>query len=75
MTPERLRQITAQLDRKALSKMLGYSSENSLRQCEAEKQALPADKAAWLERYARMRARQAAAEAAWIARNPPPALK
>jgi hypothetical protein len=75
MTPERLRQITAQLDRKALSKLLGYSSENSLRQCEAGKQALSADKAAWLERYARMRARQAAAEAAWIAGNPPPALK
>jgi hypothetical protein len=75
LTPERLRQITARLDRKALARLLSYSSENSLRQCEDGKQRLPPDKAAWLERYARMRARQAEAEAAWLEKNPPPALK
>jgi hypothetical protein len=62
-------------DRRDLARMLGYGSENSLRQVEAGKQALPADKAAWLARYAKVRARHAASEAAWLQKNPPPLRK
>ena len=72
MTPDRLREITSSLDRRMLSRLLGYSSENSLRQCELGKQNLPPDKARWLERYAVMRTRQARQEAAWLVANPPP---
>jgi hypothetical protein len=52
--------------------MLGYRSDASLRQAEAGKQMLSAEKARWLERYARHRARLAAVDAAWLAKNPPP---
>lgn len=59
-------------DRRDLARMLGYGSDNSLRQAESGKQALPADKARWLAAYARMRTRHAKAEAEWLAKNPPP---
>ena len=75
MTPERLRQITDQLDRRDVARLLGYRSDNSLRQCERGKQSLPEEKAAWLETYAAMKAEQAHAEAAWLAENPPPDSK
>ncbi len=75
MTPERLREITAQLDRRELARLLGYSSENSLRQCEAGKASLPADKAAWLDAYAKMHTRRIKAEIDWLAKNPPPTAK
>lgn len=73
MTPERLREIIAATgrDRRELARMLGYGSENSLRQAEAGKAALPEDKARWLERYAKVRARHAASEADWLEKNPP----
>lgn len=74
MSPERLREIIATTgrDRLALARMLGYGSENSLRQCETGKQALPDDKARWLERYSKVRARHAKAEEEWLEKNPPP---
>lgn len=77
MTPERLRKLIKQtgLERKVLVRLLGYSSDNSLRQCEEGKATLPDTRALWLEGYARMRARHAAAEAAWIEKNPPPIAK
>lgn len=77
MTPERLREIIAATgrDRRELARMLGYGSENSLRQAEAGKQEIPDDKARWLEQYARVRARHAKSEAAWLQKNPPPAEK
>jgi len=62
-------------DRRELARLLGYGSENSLRQCEAGKATLPQDKAQWVEGYAKLRARQSAALSAWLAKNPPPGLK
>lgn len=72
-----LREIIAATgrDRRDLARMLGYGSENSLRQAESGKQALPADKMAWLDRYAKLRARHAKSEAAWLEKNPAPAEK
>ncbi len=74
MTPARLREIIAATgrDRRELARMLGYGSENSLRQAENGKQVLPDDKARWLERYAKVRTRHAASEAGWLEKNPPP---
>ncbi len=74
MTPERLREIIASTgrDRRELARMLGYGSENSLRQAEAGKQAIGEDKARWLERYAKVRSRHAKSESAWLGKNPPP---
>jgi hypothetical protein len=57
-------------DRSELARLLGYRSENSLRQMESGKQALPAAKAAWLERYAKHRRRLAKAETEWLEKNP-----
>jgi len=56
-------------DRRRLARLLGYRSENSLRQIEAGKATLPPDKLAWLERYAALRQRHAAVEARWLAEN------
>jgi transcriptional regulator with XRE-family HTH domain len=74
MSPERLREIIVATgrDRRELARMLGYASENSLRQAEAGKQALPEDKTTWLAAYARMRLRHSSKEAEWLANNPPP---
>lgn len=74
MTPDRLREIIAATGRgrRELARMLGYGSENSLRQAEAGKQAISDDKVRWLERYARMREQRAASETSWLAKNPPP---
>jgi hypothetical protein len=55
-----------------LARKLGYASENSLRQCFAGKQTMPADKTSWLERYAQFRQQWAKAEEAWTQKNPPP---
>lgn len=67
---------TIGLDRSELARMLGYASENSLRQAEAGRQSLPADKLAWLVAYAKLRApflaKLAKAEAEWLKKNPPP---
>lgn len=59
-------------DRRVLARLLGYGSDNSLRQCEAGKAALPTDKASWLEKYAKIRARQTETLTNWLLRNPPP---
>ena len=74
MSPERLKELIAMtgLERRELARLLGYGSDNSLRQCEAGKAALPADKAKWLEGYAKLRAKHVAALSAWLERNPPP---
>jgi hypothetical protein len=74
MTPERLREIILATgrNRPELARMLGYRSENSLRQAEAGMQTIPADKAQWLERYAELRSRHADQESAWLKKNPPP---
>jgi len=74
MTPERLRELIAMtgLERRELARLLGYGSDNSLRQCEAGKASLPADKAKWLAAYAKFRQRQAEALQNWLAKNPPP---
>jgi hypothetical protein len=74
MTPARTRELVAQtgLDRRELARLLGYGSENSLRQCETGKARLPADKAAWLETFARFMARWHAGKDRWLENNPPP---
>lgn len=74
MSPERLKQLIAMTgqDRRELARLLGYGSDNSLRQCEAGKATLPEDKARWLERYAKVKAGQHKALAAWLKLNPPP---
>ena len=74
MTPERVRQLVAMTgeDRPALARMLGYKSENSLRQCEDGKATLRPDRAAWLEAYAKFRMKQASALTVWLRKNPPP---
>ena len=59
-------------DRRELARLLGYSSDNSLRQCEAGKASLPAAKAKWLTGYAKFRQRQAEALQNWLEKNPPP---
>jgi hypothetical protein len=59
-------------DRRDLARMLGYGSENSLRQAESGKQALPVAKLRWLTRYAKLRERHAKAEAEWLEKNPAP---
>lgn len=75
MTPDNLRHLIAQTgdDRRHLARMLGYASENTLRQCESGRQSLPPDKAEWLERYAKFRVRQIKMLVGWMGRNPPPA--
>ena len=74
MSPERLKELIAMTgqDRREIARLLGYGSDNSLRQCEAGKATLPADKAKWLERYAKVRSGQHQALAAWLKLNPPP---
>jgi hypothetical protein len=74
MTPtefEHLMSLTG-CSRRQLARRLGYSSETSLRQVEAGLQVLPAAKAEWLRRYARMCDRLAHVELRWHERNPPP---
>lgn len=73
MSPERLRELIAMsgLDRRELARLLGYGSDNSLRQCEAGKASLPAEKAKWLEGYAKLRAKHAEQLAKWLHKNPP----
>ena len=74
MTPDRLKELMTMsgTDRSTLSRLLGYASENSLRQAEIGDATLPASKAAWLERYAQFRSEQIAALDAWLQKNPPP---
>ena len=43
MTPKRLTEITQQVGRKTVARVLGYKSDNSLRQCEKGEQSLPED--------------------------------
>jgi hypothetical protein len=77
MTLERLRELIAMTgdQRPTLAHLLGYNSENSLRQCESGKASLPPEKAEWLERYATMRARQDAVITDWLQKNPAPGSK
>jgi len=58
-------------DRRDLARMLGMAPRTRYGQAENGKQALPAEKARWLSRYAKVRARHAASEAAWLEKNPP----
>jgi hypothetical protein len=58
-----------------LARMLGFASDNSIRQMLAGNQTLPPDKLAWLEGYARLRARHAEAEADWLKKHPMPGHK
>jgi len=87
-TPARIREIVSATgrDRLTLARMLGYRSENSLRQAEAGKQTLSEDKVRWLKRYAQMRSRilksqemmlasDMESEKAWLEKNPPPGEK
>ena len=72
---DRLREVIAAIGRgrRELARMLGYRSENSLRQAEAGKRTISDAEGKWLERYAGLRSRLATMEAAWLAKNPPPA--
>ena len=74
MTGDRLRELlaAANVDQREAAALLGYKSHNSLRQAMAGTITLAPDKAAWLERYLRFRAKQAQADAAWLEKNPPP---
>jgi hypothetical protein len=80
MTPERVRALVAQLmetgrSRSEVARLLGFTSENSLRQCETGRATLRPDRAAWLEGYARLCARLARTEADWLENNPKPRHK
>ena len=77
MTPARLKQIIAVIgrDRTDLARMLGYASENSLRQAEDGKAMLTPLCTEWLERYGRFWERHAKADAEWLKNNPPPDWK
>jgi hypothetical protein len=74
MTPERLRELVemTELDLRTLAARLGYSGYNSLNQCLRGTATLSPGRAAWLERYAKFRAKQTAADEAWREKNPPP---
>jgi hypothetical protein len=74
VTPDHIREVIAATDRgrRELARMLGYASENSLRQVEAGKMTLSGAQSKWLERYAGLRAKLAKIEAAWLGKNPPP---
>jgi hypothetical protein len=61
--------------RREVARLLGFASENSLRRCEEGSSALRADRAAWLESYARLRVRLARTEADWLEKNPMPRRK
>src|SRR4051794_31171897 len=77
LSPEQVRRLIMQtgLKRKVLVRLLGYNSDNSLRQCETGKAVLPADKAVWLRDYAALRSHHAAIERAWLQANPSPNAK
>jgi hypothetical protein len=74
-SPDRLREVIAATgrSRRELARVLGYRSENSLRQ--AGKRTISDAEVKWLERYARFRSRLATMEAAWLEKNPPPARR
>jgi hypothetical protein len=74
MTHDHIRELIAATGRgrRELARMLGYRSENSLRQAEAGKRTISDAEVKWLERYARLRTRLATMEAAWLEKNPPP---
>lgn len=61
--------------RREIARRLGFASENSLRRCEEGSSALRADRAAWLDGYARLCARLARTEAEWLRKNPMPRHK
>lgn len=74
MTGARLREqlAAARVDLREAAALLGYASHNSLRQVIDGKANLPADKAAWLERYLEFRIGQAREETGWREKHPPP---
>lgn len=55
-----------------VASLLGYRSENSLRQILAGAAVLPEARAAWLRRYVKMRERLWREESEWLAKNPAP---
>lgn len=63
---------TARVTVKRAADLLGYRSENSLRQILAGAAVLSDTRAAWLRRYAKLRDRQAREESEWLAKNPAP---
>jgi hypothetical protein len=63
------------MSRRELAELMGYSSHNSLFQHINGRTTMPDDEAAWLERFARLRTRFAAAQAAWLIKNPAPNRK
>ena len=69
---QRIRDLIAATgrDRRVLARLLGYASDNSLRQIERGRAALPYDKAAWLKRYGELRQRLAQQEREWLEKNP-----
>lgn len=72
MTPERFRELMAITgdDRLRLSRLLGYASENSLRQFEKGLIRMSPERSAWLERYAKVRARANEKVDEWVRKNP-----
>jgi len=77
MTPDRLKHLIEQSGhtRRQLSRLLGYRSEHSLRQCERGETALPADKAQWLEKYVEFVEGQTLARDIWLLVYPPPVVR
>lgn len=76
LSPEELRDAIAKTGqhRREIARLLGYRSDNSLRQCEQGQGTLPEDKAKWLVRYARLRARHTREVEEWLMENPPPTM-
>jgi hypothetical protein len=67
----RLRVAQTGLQRKVLTRLLGFRSDNSLRQCEQGLSALSPEKAAWLAGYAALCVRLDTERAQWLAEHPP----
>jgi len=74
VTPSEFQVLLARIGRskRALAQMLGYGSENTMRQVEAGTQSLPEEQIRWLQAYANMREKARETEAKWLLKHPAP---
>jgi len=79
MTPTKFQVLIARTGRskRALAKMLGYGSENTMRRLEAGTQGftLSEEQIKWLQAYADMREKARETEAKWLLKHPIPTRK